>query len=186
MNNDDIVLYNTEDKVAGSQPGIETFDLVDATDPVLHKALPEFDFENASINPNDFASSLVETCRKHNGLGLSANQCGFEHRVFVMGADNDYIACFNPKIVGMQDEVHMEEGCLSFPGLYLNVKRPESVVVQYEDLDGRTQSKELKGLMARVFLHEYDHLMGICFTDRVADLSLKLANGRRAKNLKKR
>ena len=173
MNNDDIVLYNTEDKVAGSQPGIETFDLVDATDPVLHKALPEFDFENAPINPNDFASSLVETCRKHNGLGLSANQCGFEHRVFVMGAGNDYIACYNRKVIETKDEAHMKEGCLSFPLLMLRITRPKTIKVEYQDFTGEKRQATFDGLSARIFLHELDHMNGIVYTSRVKPLAFQ-------------
>ena len=176
MNTDDnIVLYDTAEKVKQTEPQIEieTFDLVDATHPALHKALPEFDFENAPINPNDFASSLVETCRQHNGLGLSANQCGFEHRVFVMGADNDYIACFNPKIVGMQDEVHMEEGCLSFPLLMLRITRPKTIMVEYQDFTGEKRQATFDGLSARIFLHELDHMNGIVYTSRVKPLAFQ-------------
>ena len=102
-NNDDIILYNTEDKV---KPEIPTFELVDASHALMHEALPEFDFKNPPVDPNAFASSLVETCKKFNGLGLSANQCGFEYRVFVIGSGDNYIACFNPKLISTEGESH--------------------------------------------------------------------------------
>ena len=170
---DNIVLYDTKDTVEIKQPQIETFDLVDPTHPALHKVLPEFDFDNAPINPNDFASSLVETCRKNNGLGLSANQCGFEHRVFVMGADKEYIACFNPRIIESNGEVHMEEGCLSFPLLMLRVTRPKTVKVEYQDFTGVKREATFDGISARVFLHELDHMNGIVYTSRVKPLAFQ-------------
>ena len=176
MNTDDnIVLYNTEDTVKVSQPQIETFDLVDATHPALHKKLPEFDFDNAPINPTDFASSLVETWRKNNGLGLSANQCGFEHRVFVMGAGEEYVAYFNPEVISSDGEAHMEEGCLTFPLLMLRVTRPKTIKVKYQDYKGETHSVIFGGISARVFLHELDHMNGIVYTSRVKPLAFQFA-----------
>ena len=170
---DNIVLYDTAEKVKIQQPQIETFDLVDPTHPALHKALPDFDFDNAPINPNDFASSLVETCKSQNGLGLSANQCGFEHRVFVMGAGNDYIACYNPKLISVEGETHMEEGCLTFPLLVLRVTRPKKIKVEYQDFTGVKRESIFDGISARVFLHELDHMNGIVYTSRVKPLAFQ-------------
>ena len=172
MNTNDIITINTEQNVT-TQPQIETFDLVDPTHPALHKALPDFDFDNAPINPNDFASSLVETCKKNNGLGLSANQCGFEHRVFVMGAGNDYIACYNPKLISVEGEAHMEEGCLTFPLLVLRVTRPKKIKVEYQDFTGVKRESIFDGISARVFLHELDHMNGIVYTSRVKPLAFQ-------------
>jgi peptide deformylase len=171
--NDNIILYNTEDSIKRIQPQIETFDLVDPTHPALHKALIDFDFDNAPINPNDFASSLVETCKKNNGLGLSANQCGFEHRVFVMGAGDDYIACYNPKVIESESETHMEEGCLTFPLLMLRVTRPKKIKVEYQDFTGVKREATFDGISARVFLHELDHMNGIVYTSRVKPLAFQ-------------
>ena len=172
MNTNDIITINTEQNVT-TQPQIETFDLVDPTHPALHKALPDFDFDNAPINPNDFASSLVETCKSQNGLGLSANQCGFEHRVFVMGAGNDYIACYNPKLISVEGEAHMEEGCLTFPLLVLRVTRPKKIKVEYQDFTGVKRESIFDGISARVFLHELDHMNGIVYTSRVKPLAFQ-------------
>jgi peptide deformylase len=174
-NNDDIILYDTEKRDVEPEQ-IETFDLVDAAHPALHMVLPEFDFANATINPVDFASSLVETCRKNNGLGLSANQCGFEHRVFVMGADNEYVAYFNPKVIKTYDEdgeVHMPEACLSFPALTLRITRASKIDVSYQDYNGETHTKTFNGMTARCFLHELDHMNGIVYTSRVKTLAFK-------------
>jgi peptide deformylase len=161
-------------------------DLVKETDPILTKPARLWSDE-LGIDKKALVKEMLSFMFIKGGIGLAAPQIGLDLAVFVMGNETDSHALFNPRIVSVgKNVVQLQEGCLSFPGLYLNVKRPESVVVQYEDIDGTTQEKELSGLMARVFLHEYDHLMGICFTNRVADLSLKLAQGRRAKNLKKR
>ena len=100
---------------------IETFKLVAENDPVLFEPLPLFDFANPPVDPNKFASSLVETCKREQGVGLSANQCGFKHRVFVMGANDDYVAFFNPKVLTSEGEAHMMESCLSFPLLGLHI-----------------------------------------------------------------
>ena len=84
----EVITFNTEEaaKVTATPVEVKTFKLVSEDDPILREVLPEFDFANPSINPNEFASTLVETCKKHDGYGLSANQCGFKHRVFVVGA----------------------------------------------------------------------------------------------------
>lgn len=175
MSTDDIVLYDTAEtiKVAPTADKIQTFDLVQVDHPILYKVLPEFDFTNPPVDPNAFASSLVETCKKYNGLGLSANQCGFEHRVFVMGAGDEYVAYFNPKLISSKGEKHMEEGCLSFPFLNLHVTRAEQVEIEYQDFTGASHTKTFSGISARCFLHELDHMNGILYTGRVKPLALQ-------------
>lgn len=176
MNNtDDIVLYNTEEvsKVEPSAPAIQTLDLVPAHWPILSTVLPEFDFTSPPVNPVELASVLVETCRKYNGIGLSANQCGLTHRVFVMGANDEYVAYFNPRIISTEGEVHMEEGCLSIPYLMLNVTRPKKITVEYQDYNGVKRNAVFDGITARCFLHELDHMNGIMYTSIVKPLALQ-------------
>lgn len=176
IDDDKIILYDTKDatKVATKEPEIETFELVHYTHESISKVLPEFDFDNAPINPSDFASSLVETCKKYNGVGLSANQCGFEHRVFVAGADDNFVAYFNPKIIAVSEEtVHMGEACLSFPMLTLNITRPQSVEIEYQDFEGKKHTTKFTGMTARILQHELDHMNGIVYTSRVKPLALK-------------
>jgi len=176
MNNDDIILYDTGEvsrvtKV--EKQTIKTFDLVPPGSKVLHTKLNEFDFTNPPTDPNELASTLVETCKKNNGLGLSANQCGLPYRVFVMGADEDFISCFNPKIISTEGEAHMAEGCLSFPLLELRVTRPKKITVEYQDWNGEKHTTSFDGLTARIFLHELDHMDGIVYTSRVKPLALQ-------------
>ncbi len=106
----------------------------------------------------------------HKGVGLSANQIGIEERVFVMMIDieaQETITCFNPRIIKeSKDEVVMEEGCLSYPELYLEILRPSSIIVKYEDENKNVFKERLEGFSARVFQHEYDHMEGIDFTQR--------------------
>ena len=164
------------------QVNIEIFSLVPETHPALRQVLPKFDFDNPPVDPNKFASSLVETCKKYNGLGLSANQCGYEYRVFVMGTGDDYVAFFNPEITWFsEDKSKMEEGCLSFLDLFLNVERPNTIKVYYQDYTGEKKTAQFTGLTARCFQHELDHMNGIVYTHHAKPLSLQMAMKKRSK-----
>jgi peptide deformylase len=164
---------------------VKTFELVPENYPALHEILPEFDFSNPPVRPNEFASTLVETCKKHKGYGLSANQCGFNHRVFVMGAGDEYVAFFNPKLISMSDEMAlMDEGCLSYPLLTLKISRPKEIMVEYQDFNGEIRNTKLVGISARCFLHELDHMNGIVYTSRVKPLAFQMAMKKRDKLFK--
>lgn len=164
------------------QTKIPLFELVAEDHTALRTVLPDFDFSSPPVNPNEFASSLVETCKKHGALGLSANQCGFTHRVFVMGTGDNFVAFFNPKITSSSvDRLDMEEGCLTFMDLFLKVKRPSEVYVEYQDYLGETKTAHYTGLTARVFQHELDHLNGIVYHSHVKPLALQMANKKRVK-----
>ena len=110
----------------------------------------------------------------YKGIGISANQIGIWERAFAMIRDlehNEIIVCFNPRIIkSYNEEVEMEEGCLSYPDVFLKVKRPDKIVVKYEDEDKKTHKMKLSGLASRVFQHEYDHMEGIDFTQRTKDI----------------
>jgi peptide deformylase len=152
---------------------------------VLHEPVQPWSNE-LGIDPENLVKEMMSLMLINNGIGLAAPQVGLPVAVFVMGnADSSY-ACFNPRVLAVNDErKQTQEGCLSFPGLYLNIKRPTAVLVEYEDVKGETHKKEFTGLLATVFLHEFDHLQGVCFVDRAGDLSVKLARQRIRKNLRK-
>ena len=141
------------------------------------------------MNRQEIKDNLIETMEHYNGIGLSANQCGVMERVFVMYSDvkkKEIIACFNPKIVSESDEeVFMDEGCLTFPGLWLKIKRPDGIEVTYEDENGEKQERAMFGLECRIFQHEYDHMEGINFTKKVSKLRLDMARKRQLKQAKK-
>jgi peptide deformylase len=175
----DVITFNTADHSHGVQKAIETFELVSEDDPILRESIKEF--KNPPVDPADFASSMVETCIKNNGYGLSANQCGFKHRMFVMGAGTEYVAFFNPKIVKTEGEAHMQEGCLSFPMLGLTITRPKEIWVEYQDFTGAKKEAHFVGLSARCFQHELDHMDGILYTSRAKPLALQSGMKKRGK-----
>ena len=180
----EIFKYNTEELIQPQQQEIPVFDLVPENSPALKQVLPEFDFTNPPVSPNEFASKLVETCKHHRGYGLSANQCGFTHRVFVMGTGDDYVAFFNPKIIESIGESHIVEACLSFPLLGLRITRPKEIVVEYQDFLGVKHTTRFDGISARCFLHELDHMNGIVYTERAKPLALKFGSDKRQKTMK--
>ena len=181
----DTIIFNTEDSLkiqtSPAPVTVPIFDLVPETHPILKEVMPEFDFENPPTDPNQLASSLVETCIKHNGYGLSANQCGLKYRVFVMGAGTEYVAFFNPTVVEMYDEAHMVEGCLSFPLLGLGITRAAAIDVEYQDYTGAYKSAHYSGISARCFLHELDHMNGIVYTSRAKPIALQSGMKKRGK-----
>jgi len=123
-----------------------------------------------NLDRHHLSRVLIDNMIYHNGIGISANQIGIWERAFAMVKDienNEVMVCFNPRIVkSYSEEVEMEEGCLSYPELFLKVKRPDKIVVKYEDEDKNTHKLKLSGLTSRVFQHEYDHMEGIDFTQR--------------------
>ena len=123
-----------------------------------------------NLDRHHLSRVLIDNMIHHNGIGISANQIGIWERAFAMVRDlenNEVMVCFNPRIVkSYAEEVEMEEGCLSYPELFLKIKRPDKIVVKYEDEDKKTHKMKLQGLASRVFQHEYDHMEGIDFTQR--------------------
>ena len=122
------------------------------------------------LDRQELSKTLVENMLHYEGVGLAANQIGIWERAFCMIIDietGETITCFNPKIIKKYDESSwFEEGCLSYPDEIINVKRPNRIVVKYEDEDEKVHKLKLDGFSARVFQHEYDHLEGIDFTQR--------------------
>lgn len=171
--------------VEGNMYEYEIFDRVDPYSDILKTKLPLFDFSNPPIDPRYLAISLIETMVKYRGMGLAANQVGLSHRVFVMGAEKVGFACFNPEILsGTGIEVY-EEGCVSFPGLFIKIPRLSSIQVRYTDMNGVTKEERFDGLTARIFQHEMDHLDGILYTSKVSQLIVNRAKEKVKKNLKK-
>ena len=142
-------------------------ELIKSDDPLLHNRIDSCSY---NLDRNFLSRTLIESMIHHNGVGLSANQIGIPERAFAMIRNieyNEIIVCFNPKIIKTSTKKSvMEEGCLSFPELFLDVVRPSEIVVKYEDEDKKTHKLNLVGFSARVFLHEYDHMEGIVFTQR--------------------
>ena len=142
-------------------------ELVDPEHQLFHHRIQSCSY---NLDRHHLSRVLIDNMIHHNGIGISANQIGIWERAFAMVKDienNEVMVCFNPRIVkSYSEEVEMEEGCLSYPELFLKVKRPDKIVVKYEDEDKKTHKMKLEGLASRVFQHEYDHMEGIDFTQR--------------------
>ena len=137
------------------------------THPILHERVKKCSYD---LDRSKISKILYDNMVLHNGVGLSANQIGINERVFIMIKDleyNEILTCVNPRIVKQSSKTCvMEEGCLSYPDEFLDVERSESVVVKYEDENKVDHKIKLEGFAARVFLHEFDHMEGINFTQR--------------------
>lgn len=158
--------------------------LIYSPDPWLEKKVSEFDFDK--LNAEEIENEMIEVMLQEGGIGLSANQVGLDAQVFVIKPllleDKKPIAMFNPTIEQVTVNSAAEpEGCLSHPNLFLKVKRPRGVVVNYLDKTGKECKIELYDIDARCFLHEYDHLQGIEFTQRVSKLKLDMAKKKQKK-----
>ena len=160
--------------------------LIEAENPIMKVRLSGC---SPDLDRDDVEEKLLDSMKQYNGIGLSANQIGIMERVFVMYSDvkkRETITCFNPEIVTKSDtEILMDEGCLTYPGLWLKVKRPDGIEVQYEDKSGEIQHQAMFGLECRIVLHEYDHMEGTDFTEKVSKLRLERAKKRLSKMMKK-
>lgn len=112
---------------------------------------------------------MIETMHKYNGVGLAAVQVGVLKRIVVIDIydDNGPIVLINPVIVKTKGEHEVDEGCLSFPNQFAKVMRPEEVVAEYTDRDGKKMRVKAKELLAQAICHELDHLNGEVFVDKI-------------------
>jgi peptide deformylase len=151
-------------------------------DPVLKQKAEHWDFKN-HVNAAVIEREMLELMRASNAIGLAGNQVGLLRRVFVMRTtDGREFGCFNPWIMmGDNDLINGEEGCLSFPNLWLKVERHNKITAAYLDNTGKQCIIELEGLDARCFQHELDHLDGITFTEHVSNLKLQMARKKQRK-----
>lgn len=141
--------------------------LVRANDPILKNVCEEFDFSNPPFDPIEFSKELIKFMYDNKGIGLAANQIGVPYRVFAMRGTPENFVCFNPKIVRYSEQqISLEEGCLSYPGLIVKVKRPQHIRCRFQTPMGETLTKQFTGMTARVFQHELDHLDGVIFYNK--------------------
>lgn len=153
--------------------------LVDPGNPILYKEVEQFDFANPPTDPVQLANDLIETMAHHKGLGLAAPQCGLPYRAFALWSEQPLVV-FNPRIVDQTTEtVQLDEGCLTFPHLFIKIKRPKVVKVRFEDAHGVTHTEKFIGMTARGFLHEMDHLDGVLFQKRASVPQLNKAMNQR-------
>jgi peptide deformylase len=154
--------------------------------PFMDDTLEQFGFANRT----ELSKVMYDNMAKYGGLGLSANQVGLPYRMFVMGGhpqieEGKVRSVFNPLINDVSPEsVMLKEGCLSFPFLFLGIKRPKWCSVRYTDENGEEVEETLHGMSARIFMHENEHMNGYVFTDLVSKLKLERAEKTKAKMIK--
>ena len=137
----------------------------------------KFNFED--VDASMLTNIMLDRMTEMGGVALSAPQVGLNICMFVMGIDQARIEVFNPTIVSYsKDEALMNEGSLTFPGMLVVVKRPNTVTVEYYNKKGELQQNEFQGLTARIFQHAFDHLQGTSIKEKVSKLKWELATKR--------
>ena len=154
--------------------------------PFVDDTLEQFGFADRK----ELSKVMYDNMAKYGGLGLSANQVGLPYRMFIMGGhpqieDGKVRSVFNPLINDVSPEsINLKEGCLSFPFLFLSIKRPKWCSVRYTDENGEEIEETLHGMSARIFMHENEHMNGYVFTDLVSKLKLERAEKSKQKMIK--
>ena len=154
--------------------------------PFVDENLEQFGFKDRK----DLSKVMYDNMAKYGGLGLSANQLGLPYRMFVMGGhpqieDGKVRSVFNPMVNDVSPEsINLKEGCLSFPFLFLSIKRPKWCSVRYTDENGEEVEETLHGMSARIFMHENEHMNGYVFIDLVSKLKLERAEKSKQKMIK--
>jgi peptide deformylase len=146
-------------------------------DPVLKQEtepITDFNSELAEIIEN-MTDAMYDGC----GIGLAAPQVGLSKKIIVVDPsfgedDNALYGMINPEITATENECELEEGCLSIPGVFEFVTRPEKITVKYHDVDGNEHELEADSMLSRVIQHEIDHLDGILFIDRLSTVKRNL------------
>jgi peptide deformylase len=135
--------------------------------------------EKFDQNLEKLVLDMVETMRLNDGIGLAAPQVNVSKRLFVIdkkliNEEWEAEAYINPKIIKADGSNILEEGCLSIPNIRADVDRPFKIEVEYQTLKGEKVREEMDDLLARVFQHEFDHLEGVLFVDKISILKKKL------------
>ncbi len=155
-------------------------------DPVLRVAAdPVTDFDD---DLRAFARAMVETMHANRGLGLAAPQVGDRRRLVIISPDGEpghETVLVNPRLTQRDGWETGDEGCLSFPGIYVKIRRYARVSAEYEDLEGKTRVREAEGLPARAVQHEIDHLDGRLLVDRMSAVQ-RMSHRRRLRELERR
>ena len=137
--------------------------IVNEPDPVLHMKASEVTSFDDDLRV--LVSDMIETMESAQGCGLAGPQVNILKRIFVVHYKDRQFPLINPKILSKEGSVLGDEGCLSLPGLYLQVHRAESLRLKYQTVEGAWVESIEEGFMARIIQHEFDHLEGVLITD---------------------
>ena len=151
--------------------------LVYAPNAILEQELADVNLENPGFDPVELKEQMTEIMLANGGIGLSACQVGLNHKVFIMGDSKENISIhINPTVLQYTEETVLElEGCLSYPNVFVKVKRPAEILAEFYDENLEKQVVKITGYSARCYLHELDHCLGITFKDRVSKLKWDMA-----------
>lgn len=143
----------------------------------LDQEVKDVNLENPGFDPLELKEQMIDFMLDNNGIGLAANQIGLDAKVFVFGdSKENSTICFNPTVLQYTKDTAVDiEGCLSFPDMYVKIKRPQEILARWYDENFQEQVVKIEGYSAKVYLHEFDHLMGITIKDRVSKLKWDMA-----------
>ena len=143
---------------------------------------PTINVDEDMDNIVKYGKEMYDLMMKSHGVGLAAPQVGINKSFFIMGSRESYTVITNPKVIETSDNlIKMQEGCLSFPDLWLQVLRPDNVTVEYLNTNGKMVTEKLEGMVSRIFQHETDHLNGITYDTLVSKLALDIARRKQKK-----
>ena len=153
---------------------------------ILSREVKTVDLENPGFDPVALKAEMVEFMLANNGIGLAANQIGLDAKVFVMGDSvENSTMCINPTVLqytsDTQDDI---EGCLSFPNIFVKIKRPKEILARYWNENLEECTVKIEGYSAKCYLHEMEHLLGITMKDRASKLKWDMAT-KKARKLEK-
>tara|TARA_R110000782_G_scaffold258997_1_gene349145 strand:- start:128 stop:613 length:486 start_codon:yes stop_codon:yes gene_type:complete len=151
---------------------------------MLAREVKDVDLKNPGFDPVELKAEMVKFMIDNNGIGLAANQIGLDAKVFVMGdsVENSTI-CINPTVLQYTEETQNDiEGCLSFPNVYVKIKRPTEILAEWYNENLEKQTVKIEGYSAKCYLHELDHVLGITMKDRASKLKWNMAT-KKAKKL---
>ena len=151
---------------------------------LLDQELTEVDLESPGFNPVELKEQMIDVMLASGGIGLTASQVGLDYKLFVMGDSKENATLhINPTVLEYTEETVTEiEGCLSFPNMFVKIKRPKEILAEFYDINLQKQTVKITGYSARCYLHELDHCLGITFKDRASKLKWDMAK-KKAKKL---
>jgi peptide deformylase len=155
-------------------------------DKFLEKQVDAVDLQNPGFDPSELKKEMIDLMLANNGIGLAANQIGLNAQVFVVGdSQANSTIMINPTILQYTEETtDGYEGCLSFPNIYVKVKRPNEILAKFWNENLEEVVTKIEGPTAKVYLHELDHLLGITIKDRTSRLKWDIAKKKSIKTSK--